>query len=401
MLKLFRHATIVTLASEIGWGLVSDGAILVSNDHIQWVGPDSGIPECIAIDSEEDLEGALVTPGLIDCHTHLIYGGDRTAEFEHRLLGMSYAEIAQSGGGILATVQATRACSSEELMNSARDRLQLLIKEGVTTVEIKSGYGLSFEHEDLSLRVAKQLANDLQITVFTTSLAAHTVPPEFSGKSDAYIDAICEWLPKWHADGLIDAVDGFCETIAFSTQQIRRVFSAAQKLRLPVKLHAEQLSNQQGAQLAAEFGALSCDHLEYLDVAGVQAMARSGSVAVLLPTAFYAMREKQLPPIFHLRKAGVPIALATDHNPGTSPCLSPLLVMNMGCILYGLTPEESLRGMTVNAARALGLVDRGKLVNDSRADLAIWSLEHPRELAYGIGQRPGCRTIISGNEVQI
>ncbi|MDR7925785.1 imidazolonepropionase [Acidithiobacillus thiooxidans] len=403
MSKLFRHATVVTLSTQEGWSIISDGAIWVNDDHIQWVGKDSSIPLSAAYDSEEDLEGAVVTPGLIDCHTHLIYGGDRTEEFEERLKGVSYAEIAHGGGGILSTVRATRASSSEVLLESAKKRLLSLMQEGITTIEIKSGYGLSLDSEATCLRVARQLAIELPVSVRTTCLAAHTIAPEFSGEGggDSYVEAVCHWLPLLDAEGLLDAVDGFCEEIAFNRQQIRRIFSTAQRLGIPVKLHAEQLSNQHGAELAAEFGALSCDHLEYLDTAGIKAIAKSGTVAVLLPSAFYAIREKQCPPVSDLRAAGVPIALATDHNPGTSPCLSPLLIMNMACILFRMTPEEALRGMTVNAARALGLSDRGKIVTGSRADLAIWPLDHPRELAYGIGQHPQCRLIVGGKEVSL
>lgn len=377
---LWRGGRLATLA-EAGWGLVEDGALLVDGDRLAWVGPSAQAP---AADAVIDLEAALVTPGLIDCHTHLVYAGDRTAEFEQRLHGVSYAEIAQAGGGIRATVAATRAAPEGELLRLASARAQALAAEGVTTVEVKSGYGLDADTEARMLRVARALPG---MTVRTSYLAAHAMPPEFAG-ADAYIDAVCAWLPALHTAGLVDAVDAFCESIAFSPAQVRRVFEAARALGLPVKLHAEQLSDQGGAQLAAEFGALSCDHLEWLSPEGVAAMAAAGTVAVLLPGAFYALRETRLPPIAALGEAGVPIALATDHNPGSSPTLSPLLMMNMACVLWRLTPEQVLRGFTVNAARALGLADRGRLAAGLRADFCLWDAAHPRELAASLGRNP-------------
>ena len=383
-MRLWRGGRLATLAGDRGWGLIEDGALLVDDaGRIAWIGPSAEAPPAAQV---AELQGALVTPGLVDCHTHLVYGGNRAHEFEQRLHGVSYADIARAGGGIKSTVAATRAASEAELLAAARRRAQALIAEGVTTVEIKSGYGLDAETEARMLRVARRLAG-LGVDVRTTYLAAHALPPEFSD-ADAYIDAACAWLPDLHAAGLVDAVDAFCEHITFSPAQVARVFQAAAQLGLPVKLHAEQLSDQGGAQLAARYRALSADHLEYLSPAGVQAMAEAGTVAVLLPGAFYALRETRLPPIAALREAGVPIALATDHNPGSSPTLSPLLMLNMGCVLFGLTPEEALRGLTVNGARALGLQDRGQLVVGQRADFCIWQAGHPRELAACFGHNP-------------
>lgn len=385
-MKLFRGGHLATLADERGWGLISNGALLVEGERLRWVGPVEQLPP-EATDAELiELNGALVTPGLVDCHTHLVYGGSRANEFEQRLLGASYADIARAGGGIRSTVAATRAASEAELLASAQKRARALIAEGVTTLEIKSGYGLDAATEARMLRVARRIAEQ-GVDVRTTYLAAHALPPEF-GSADDYIDAVCAWLPELHAAGLVDAVDAFCEHIAFSPAQVARVFDTARSLGLPVKLHAEQLSDQGGAALAAGYRALSCDHLEFLSTAGVQAVARAGTVAVLLPGAFYALRETQLPPIDSLREAGVPIAIATDHNPGSSPTLSPLLMLNMACVLFRLTPEEALRGLTVNGARALGLMDRGRLVAGQRADFCVWDSDHPRELAACFGHNP-------------
>ncbi len=389
-LKLWRGGRLVSLVGT-GWGLIEDGALLVDGERLAWVGPSEQAPPA---DEVVELRGALVTPGLIDAHTHLVYAGDRTNEFEQRLLGASYAEIARAGGGIRATVAATRAASEAELFEAAAQRARALMAEGVTTVEIKSGYGLDAATEARALRVARSLQR-LGLTVRTTYLAAHALPPEASD-ADAYIDAVCAWLPALHEAGLVDAVDAFCEHIAFSPAQVRRVFEAAQRLGLPVKLHAEQLSDQGGAALAAEFGALSADHLEWLSPAGARAMARAGTVAMLLPGAFYALRETKLPPVAVLRAAGVPMAIATDHNPGSSPTLSPLLMLNMACVLFGLTPEEALRGLTVNAARALGLADRGQLAAGQRADFCIWDAEHPRELAAHFGRNPLRQRVFGG-----
>lgn len=394
MSTLWRHARLATLAGP-GWGLVDDGALVVDGDRLAWVGRSADLPPGLAVEAEHDLGGALVTPGLVDCHTHLVYGGQRAREFELRLQGASYEEIARAGGGIRSTVAATRAASDEALFAGAERRARTLMAEGVTTLEIKSGYGLSLEHEARCLRIARRLGRELALTVKTTGLAAHALPPEFDGRPDDYVDAVCAWLPAWHAEGLLDAVDAFCERIGFTPAQTERVFAAARALGLPVKLHAEQLSDQGGAALAARFGALSCDHLEWLSPAGVQAMAAAGTVAVLLPGAFYFLRETKLPPVAALREAGVPIAIASDHNPGSSPGLSVLLMLNMACTFFRLTPEEALRGATVHAARALGLTDRGTLQAGARADFAVYALEHPNELAYGFGHNP-CRRVVAG-----
>jgi imidazolonepropionase len=395
---LWRNARLVTLAEGAGWGLLERGAVRVKDDRIVWVGADAALDRGVPVDAEHDLGGRLVTPGLVDCHTHLVYGGQRAREFELRLEGATYEEIARAGGGIRSTVAATRAATDDALFGSARARACALMQEGVTTLEIKSGYGLDAHHEARCLRVARRLARELPLTVRTTCLSAHALPPEFDGRADDYIAAVCAWLPALHAEGLVDAVDAFCERIAFSPAQTRRVFDAARALGLPVKLHAEQLSDQGGAELAASFGALSCDHLEYLSDAGVQAMARAGTVAVLLPGAYYFLRETKLPPVQTLRDAGVPIALATDHNPGSSPTLSPLLMLNMACTLFRLTPEEALRGLTINGARALGLHDRGTLVAGQRADFVAWDAEHPNELAYWFGRNPCDRVVVAGVE---
>jgi imidazolonepropionase len=395
---LWRHARIATMDGSGPWGWIEHGALLSEGDRIAWVGPDARLPAGLGAPREVDLQGALVTPGLIDAHTHLVYGGDRAAEFEQRLQGASYEEIARRGGGIAATVAATRTASDEGLFVSARQRALALMAEGVTTIEIKSGYGLSQQHEARCLGVARRLGRELPVTVRATSLAAHALPPEYGGRADAYIDAACGWLADQHARGLVDAVDAFCDTIGFTPAQTRRIFDTAKRLGLPIKLHAEQLSNQHGAALAAGHGALSCDHLEHLDDAGIAAMRTAGSVAMLLPGAFYFLRETKLPPIEALRAAGVPMAVATDHNPGSSPALSLLLMLNMACTLFRLTPEEALAGVTVHAARALGLADRGRLASGLRADLAVWAVEHPRELAYRFGINPCVRRVFGGAE---
>lgn len=399
-LTLWRNAKLATLAGDTPWGWVANGALLTQGAHIVWAGDVATLPAAQTphIQNEVDLGGALVTPGLVDCHTHLVYGGQRAAEFEQRLQGASYEEIARAGGGIRSTVAATRAASDAELLASATRRAQSLMAEGVTTVEIKSGYGLSEADEARCLRVARTLGETLPLNVRTTYLGAHALPPEFAGRADDYIDAICAWLPALQHQGLVDAVDAFCENIGFTPAQTRRVFEAARALGLPVKLHAEQLSDQGGAALAAEFGALSCDHLEHLSEDGIRAMKAAGTVAVLLPGAYYFLRDTNLPPIAALRAHGVPMAIATDHNPGTSPGLSLLLMLNMACTLFRLTPEEALRGATLHSARALGLHDRGTLAAGQRADFCVWDLEHPNELAYWFGHNPCRRTIVGGLE---
>jgi imidazolonepropionase len=396
MKTLWRHARIAAMDGTRPWGWIDDGALLAEGERIAWVGRDADLAAHTAAEREVDLHGALLTPGLIDCHTHLVYGGDRAAEFELRLQGASYEAIARAGGGIRATVAATRAASDEALFEGAARRARALMAEGVTTIEIKSGYGLAEQHEARCLAVARRLGRELPVTVRTTSLAAHALPPEYAGRGDDYIDAACAWLEGQHALGLVDAVDAFCDTIGFTPAQTRRVFDTAQRLGLPVKLHAEQLSNQHGAALAAGYGALSADHLEHLDDEGIGAMRAAGTVAMLLPGAYYFLRETKLPPIDALRSAGVPIAIATDHNPGSSPTLSLLLMLNMACTLFRLTPEEAFRGVTVNAARALGLADRGRLAPGLRADLAVWDADHPRELAYRFGVNPCRQRIFAG-----
>ena len=375
------------------YGLIPDAAIAVEGDRIAWVGPRADAPKGEAV----DLGGRLVTPALIDCHTHIVHGGHRAGEFEQRLLGASYEEIARAGGGIISTVRATRAATVDGLVASALPRLDALIADGVATVEVKSGYGLDIDTELNMLRAARRLATLRPVTIRTTFLGAHAVPPDYKDRADAYLTEAClPALSAAHAEGLVDAVDGFCEGIAFSPAQIARVFDAAKALGLPVKLHAEQLSNLHGAALAASYGALSADHLEYLDDAGIAAMAKSGTVATILPGAFYAIRETKAPPIAALRAAGVPMAVSTDMNPGTSPMGSVLLAMNMACTLFRLTPEEALKGTTINAARALGLTDRGRLAPGLRADLAVWAAETPAELSYRFGFNPLQSLILGG-----
>ncbi|MEW6705579.1 MAG: imidazolonepropionase [Pseudomonadota bacterium] len=396
---LWRNAQLATLAGTEPWGWVADGALVTEQEHIRWTGPEAALPAALRaqIVLDVDLGGACVTPGLVDCHTHLVYGGERSAEFEQRLQGVSYEEIARAGGGIRSTVHATRAASDEQLYDAARRRALALMAEGVTTLEVKSGYGLAHEHEARCLRIARRLGETLPVSVRTTYLAAHALPPEYEGRPDDYVHALCQWLPALHAEGLVDAVDAFCDRIGFTPAQTRQVFDAARALGLPVKLHAEQLSNQQGAALAAAYRALSCDHLEHLDEAGVRAMAQAGTVAVLLPGAYYFLRDHTLPPVALLRALGVPIAVASDHNPGSSPALSLQLMLHMACTLFRLTPEEALRAVTVNAARALGLADRGQLVPGQRADFAVWDVQHPRELAYWFG-RNACRRVVQGGQ---
>jgi imidazolonepropionase len=399
-LTLWRNANLATLHGRSSWGWIEQGALLTQGERLLWVGAEADLPidQAAFITHTHDLGGALVTPGLIDCHTHLVYGGQRAAEFELRLQGASYEEVARTGGGIRSTVAATRAASDAQLLASARRRTLCLMREGVTTMEIKSGYGLSLEQEARCLRVARELGRSLNIGIQTTYLGAHALPPEFEGRSDDYVNAVCTWMPQLHAQGLVDAVDAFCENIGFTRAQTRSVFETARTLGLPVKLHAEQLSDQGGAALAAEFGALSCDHLEFLSAAGIAAIAASGTVAVLLPGAYYFLRDTHLPPVAALREAGVPMAIASDHNPGSSPGLSLLLMLNMACTLFRLTPEEALRGATVHAARALGLKDRGQLVAGQRADFCVWDVAHPNELAYWFGHNPCKRVIVGAQE---
>lgn len=396
--RLWRNARLATLTGE-GWGLIDQGALLMQGEHITWVGAQSALPAGLVVDDERDLGGALVTPGLVDCHTHLVYGGRRADEAEMRLNGATYEQIARAGGGIRSTVAATRAASEEELLRLAAKRVQVMAAQGVTTLEVKSGYGLSLEVEARCLRVARRLAQAGVVDVRTTYLGAHALPPEFEGRQDAYVDAVCAWMGQLHSDGLVDAVDAFCENVGFTPAQTRRVFEAAQALGLPVKLHAEQLSDQGGAALAAALGALSCDHLEYLSDTGIAAMRAAGTVAVLLPGAFYMLRETKLPPVAALREAGVPMAVSTDHNPGTSPGLSLPLSAHMACTFFRLTPLEAVRGITVNAARALGLADRGTLAPGQRADLAVWDLEHPNELTYWFGHNPSKGTVLAGQDI--
>lgn len=397
---LWRNARLATLDGAAPWGLIERGAILTEGERITWVGAEAELPALpgAAAPLEHDLAGALVTPGLVDCHTHLVYAGDRSAEFQQRLQGASYAELARAGGGIQATVAATRAADDEALFRAARRRALALMADGVTTLEIKSGYGLTQVDEARLLRTARRLGRELPLAVRTTCLAAHALPPEYAGRADAYIDAAGAWLAGLQREGLVDAVDAFCEHIGFTPVQTQRLFSAARALGLPVKLHAEQLSDQGGAALAASFGALSCDHLEYLSAAGVAALARAGTVAVLLPGAYYYLGATRPPPVAALRAAGVPLAVATDHNPGSSPVLSLVLMLNMACVLFGLTPEEALRGATVQAARALGLADRGRLAPGLRADFAVWDLEHPLALVSRFGHQPCRRVVYGGRE---
>lgn len=385
--QLLINATLAVCdAGSDTYGLVPSGAVAIKNSLIQWCGTQKHLPKKYTSFPTRNLNGHLLTPSLIDCHTHLVHGGNRAAEFEQRLHGTSYAEISASGGGIVSTVTATRAASVNDLVESALPRVDALIAEGISVLEIKSGYGLDTDTELNMLRAARKIQTLRPVTVKTSFLGAHAIPAEYAGKPDEYIDSVCiPTLIEAHKQGLVDAVDGFCESIAFTTEQITRVFRAARILGLPVKLHAEQLSLLDGAQMAASFAALSADHLEFLDEPGVKAMADAGSVAVLLPAAFYTLRETQLPPIDQLRQYKVPIAIATDSNPGSSPVTSLLLIMNMACTLFRLTPEEALLGVTRNAATALGLKDRGSIAAGMRADLCRWNVSHPAELSYRVG----------------
>ncbi len=395
---LLTNAQIVTLQSDDNFGLIADGAIAVEDQNIAWVGPAKEVPGRHLNDETHDIAGRLVTPALIDCHTHVVFGGNRAAEFEQRLNGASYEEVAKAGGGIVSTVTATRASSPEALLADALTRVDALIGEGVCLIEVKSGYGLDHETELKMLRVARQIAQARPIEVKTSFLGAHAVPAEWKNKPDAYIDKVCiPALRAAHAEGLVDAVDGFCEGIAFDATQISRIFDVAVELGLPVKLHAEQLSNFGGTKLAAKYGALSADHLEYATEEDAIAMAKAGTVATVLPGAFYTLRETQAPPIQAFRDHGVPMALATDCNPGSSPLISALLTMNMACTLFRMTPLEALLGMTAHAATALGAEKRGRIVAGAAADLCIWDAAHPAELAYRIGFNPLHSRIFKGS----
>lgn len=389
-MQRIENIQLVTLDAELSdYGLIEDAIVIVNGTHIEWAGPAFDAPSTPTAEVI-DGQGGLMTPGLVDCHTHLVWAGSRANEFAQRLHGATYAEIAQAGGGIAATVRATREASYDELLQLALKRAKALIAQGVTTLEIKSGYGLDLETERKQLRVARAVGEQLPVRVKTTLLAAHAIPPEFTNNADGYIDEIVERiLPTLADEGLVDAVDAFCESIGFSPAQTKRVFEAAQSLGLPVKLHAEQITNQQGAQLAAQFEALSADHLEQLDEAGVQAMAASGTVAVLLPGAFYFLRDDQVPPIELLRKHRVPMAIATDANPGSSPIHNLQLMLQMAATFFKLTPEECLRGVTVNAAKALGMHGQvGEVKAGMKADLALWDIQDAAELTYQFGVNP-------------
>lgn len=385
MKTLWQHCHAATMARG-SYSIIENAAIVTSGSHIEWIGPQAGLT-ATDFDKVVDLNGAWVTPGLIDCHTHTVFGGNRSGEFEQRLQGVSYAEIAAAGGGIASTVRATRAASEDELFVSAERRLKQLLKDGVTTVEIKSGYGLDLDNERKTLRVIRRLGETLPVTVRSTCLAAHALPPEYANRADDYIQHICdEMLPALAAEGLVDAVDAFCEYLAFSPAQVERLFIRAGELGLPVKLHAEQLSSLAGSSLAARYHALSADHLEFMTEDDAIAMGAAGTVAVLLPGAFYFLRETQLPPMDALRKHGVKIAISTDLNPGTSPGLSLRLMLNMACTLFRMTPEEALAGVTLHAAQALGLAaSHGSLEVGKVADFVAWNIDRPADLAYWLG----------------
>ena len=401
MKVLWQHCHIATMAHG-NYSIIEDAALVTAGSLIEWIGPRSEMP---AADYAQvhDLHGAWVTPGLIDCHTHTVFGGNRSGEFEQRLQGVSYADIAAQGGGIASTVRATRAASEDELFESAHKRLRSLLRDGVTTVEIKSGYGLDLASERKLLRVIRRLGDALPVSVRATCLAAHALPPEYKDRADAYIDHICsEMLPALAAEGLVDAVDAFCEYLAFSPAQVERVFKVARQLGLPVKLHAEQLSSLHGSSLAARYQALSADHLEFMTEDDAIAMAAAGTVAVLLPGAFYFLRETQLPPMDALRKHGVKIAIASDLNPGTSPALSVRLMLNMACTLFRMTPEEALAGATQHAATALGIGDtHGSLEVGKVADFVAWQIDRPADLAYWLGGELEKRVVRHGVDVTV
>ena len=401
MKTLWQHCNVATMANGT-YSIIEDAALVTRDGYIEWLGPRQQLPTG-EYGQTHGLEGAWVTPGLIDCHTHTVFGGNRSGEFEQRLQGVSYADIAAAGGGIASTVRATRAASEDELFDSARQRLLCLLRDGVTSVEIKSGYGLSLESERKILRVIRRLGEELPVTVRSTCLAAHALPPEFKDRADDYIEHICnEMLPALAAEGLVDAVDAFCEYLAFSPAQVERVFKVAQQLGLPVKLHAEQLSSLHGSSLAARYQALSADHLEFMTEEDAIAMAASGTVAVLLPGAFYFLRETQLPPMEALRKHGVKIAIASDLNPGTSPGLSLRLMLNMACTLFRMTPEEALAGVTLHAATALGMGEtHGSLEPGKVADFVAWNIDRPADLAYWLGGDLDKRVVRSGVDVTL
>ena len=401
MKTLWQHCHVATMANG-KYSIIEDAAMVTAGSLIEWVGPRSQAPTA-DYTQVHDLQGAWVTPGLIDCHTHTVFGGNRSGEFEQRLEGVSYAEIAAKGGGIASTVRATRAASEDELFSSAEKRLRSLLRDGVTTVEIKSGYGLDLANERKMLRVARRLGEALPVSVRATCLAAHALPPEYKDRADDYIEHICsQMLPALAAEGLVDAVDAFCEYLAFSPEQVERVFKVAQQLGLPVKLHAEQLSSLHGSSLAARYHALSADHLEFMTEEDAIAMAAAGTVAVLLPGAFYFLRETQLPPMDALRKHGVKIAIASDLNPGTSPALSVRLMLNMACTLFRMTPEEALAGATQHAATALGLGDtHGSLEVGKVADFVAWQIDRPADLAYWLGGELDKRVVRHGVDVTV
>lgn len=401
MKTLWQHCHVATMAQG-KYSIIEDAAMVTAGSLIEWIGPRSQVPTADYA-QVHDLQGAWVTPGLIDCHTHTVFGGNRSGEFEQRLEGVSYAEIAAKGGGIASTVRATRAASEDELFASAHKRLRSLLRDGVTTVEIKSGYGLDLANERKMLRVARRLGEALPVSVRATCLAAHALPPEYKDRADDYIEHICtDMLPALAAEGLVDAVDAFCEYLAFSTEQVERVFKVAQQLGLPVKLHAEQLSSLHGSSLAARYHALSADHLEFMTEEDAIAMAASGTVAVLLPGAFYFLRETQLPPMEALRKHGVKIAIASDLNPGTSPALSVRLMLNMACTLFRMTPEEALAGATKHAATALGMgATHGSLEVGKVADFVAWQIDRPADLAYWLGGELDKRVVRHGADVTV
>lgn len=395
MAILLTDAQLATMTD--GYGMIANGAVAIEGDRIVWRGPMAQIPPTYAKLPRHSAEGRLVTPALIDCHSHIVFGGDRAAEFEMRLNGASYEEVARAGGGILSTVTATRAASEDALLQQALARADQIIAGGAATIEVKSGYGLTIADELKMLRVAREIGKKRSVRILTTHLAAHAIPPEYKGRSMDYIQTVAiPSLQAAHAEGLVDAVDAFCEGIAFSPAEVEALFNAARALGLPVKLHAEQLSDLKGAALAARFQALSADHLEYLAADGIAAMAQAGTVAVILPGAYYTLRETQIPPIAALRAAGVAMALATDCNPGSSPITSLTLSMNMACTLFRMTPLEALQGTTCHAARALGLSDRGTIAAGQLADLAIWQARHPAELSYRIGATPLHSRIFGG-----